>query len=406
MVIDAGKAGRIPIAFIATLAAGGLGALLVLVIVVRGGPVPALVGLALAVLPVPVVLAGVLWLDRLEPEPPGLLAATFGAGAALAGLIGVAGHALGSTLIATPELGPQAGRLAATTVAAAAGGALVAESAKGAVLLGLLRYRRAELDGIGDGVVYGSVAGLGFALVSNLYAYVGAEHSGVDALMTQFARRGVLGPLWDPLFTSITGVGVAYAAMRRGRGGWWAVVTGWVGAVALHALWNSTTAAGTGRLAAVYLVLLAALAVLLVLVVADRRRIVGLITGYLPSYTADGVVTGHDVTMLASLRWRRQARQWARLHRGLTGARAMSDYQLAATELALACNRADRGLMPLTRFAERRADSLRLMRAALAVFTGGLPRLQQPPWAAVSRGVSAFASPQGPAPGEGARAGA
>ena len=51
-----------------------------------------------------------------------------------------------------------------------------------AILLGLLRYQRAELDGVGDGVVYAATIGLGFALVSNLFAYVQAERSGLSAL--------------------------------------------------------------------------------------------------------------------------------------------------------------------------------------------------------------------------------
>jgi hypothetical protein len=29
--------------------------------------------------------------------------------------------------------------------------------------------------------------------------------------------------MWDPLFTSMIGIGVAYAAMRKGPGGYWAI---------------------------------------------------------------------------------------------------------------------------------------------------------------------------------------
>jgi protease PrsW len=65
--------------------------------------------------------------------------------------------------------------------------------------------------------------------------------------------------------------------------------------------------------------------------------------------------------MLASLHLRRLARQWARLHHGVAGRRAMADYQLAATELALACERQRRGLMPPEVFARRREDMLGLM---------------------------------------------
>jgi protease PrsW len=108
------------------------------------------------------------------------------------------------------------------------------------------------------------MTGLGFALIANLYAYIEAERHGLVALASAFVRRGILGPLWDPLFASMIGIGVAYAAMRKGWSGYWAIGAGWVAAVALGALWNSTVAAGPGRLAVVYLILVAALAVVAV----------------------------------------------------------------------------------------------------------------------------------------------
>ncbi|HYA53558.1 MAG TPA: hypothetical protein VEG33_20620, partial [Streptosporangiaceae bacterium] len=89
----------------------------------------------------------VLLLDRLEPEPRALLAAMFGAGAGVAGLIALAGCELRSGALTTPELGPHAGQVAGVMLAAAIGGALVAESATGAVLLALFWSRRAATGG-------------------------------------------------------------------------------------------------------------------------------------------------------------------------------------------------------------------------------------------------------------------
>jgi RsiW-degrading membrane proteinase PrsW (M82 family) len=389
------RLGRTPVAFIVGLAVSGVVALVALValaVAARGQAVPTAIGLALAVIPIPVVLAGVLYLDRLEPEPPGLLAVTFAAGAAMAALAVGAAQVLGGQLITAPELGT--GRLISTTLAAALGAAVVAETLKGAVLVALLRFRRQELDGTSDGVVYASVTGLGFTLVTSLYAYVRAEHTGMNALATAFVRRGLLAPLWGPLFTSLIGVGVSYAAMRRGRSGLWAVGAGWIAAIALHTLWNYSLTAGDIRLAIVYAILLAVLAALLAAVVADRRRIVALIKGYLPLPTAPDLATFTDVEMLASLRWRRLARHWARLHCGLAGSRAMADYQLAATELALICNRADRDLVRPAAFAARRDDSIALMRAAISFLHDRQPRLRQPPWAQLV--TSVFGSSPGP----------
>jgi protease PrsW len=391
-VAAAGSPARTPVGFIVGLAICSLGGLAALIIAVRGGPVPALIGLGLAVLPIPLVMAGVLYLDRLEPEPRSLLAVVFGAGAGAAALVGLTGHLLGNGLVTTPELDPNAGRVVATTLGGALVGAVVAETLKGAILVALLLFHRLELDGATDGVVYGSMTGLGFALIANLYAYVSAAHAGPGALATAFAHRGILSPLWDPLFSSVIGIGAAYAAMRPGYRGMWAVAVGWAGAVTLHTMWDGTLGAPTGRAAVVYVTLLGVLAGLLAVMVADRRSTVALITRYLPAYTSSGAVTAPDIEMLASLRWRRLARQWARLHRGLLGVRAMSDYQLAATELALACNRAGLHLMGEAAFGARRNDSLAQMRAAVSVFRDRSPALQAPPWAADA--VSVFAGSQ------------
>jgi protease PrsW len=390
-VPGARPSGRVPVGFLAGLAACCLLALIVLAIAVHGGPAPTVEGVALAVLPVPVVMAGVLYLDRLEPEPPMLLAMTFGAGAIAAALIGLVGHAASSALLTTPELGPEAGQLAATSLGAAFVGALVAETLKGLVLVGLLRYRRAELDGTTDGVVYGAMTGLGFALVSNLFAYVQAERSGLSALVSAFFQRGLLTPLWDPVFTSMIGLGIAYAAVRPARQGRWAIAAGWAAAVVLHTVWDDSLRAGAARATVAYVILLGVLAALLAAVVADRRRIVALITRSLPPYQASGVLSAQDLEMLASLRWRRIARQWARLHCGLGAVRAMADYQLAATELALACHRAEQGQLEPAAFSASRDASLAIMTASAAVLRDRRPLPPVPVWAAL--GTSAFSVP-------------
>ena len=393
--IDARPPPRVPVGFLAGLAACCLLAMIALAVAIHGGPAPTAAGLALAILPVPLVMAGVLYLDRLEPEPPMLLAITFGAGAAIAALVGFAGHALGSTLITTPELGPKAGQVATTTLGAAFVGALIAETLKGAVLVGLLRYQRAEIDGVSDGVVYGATTGLGWALVANLFAYVQAERSGLTALVSAFFQRALLTPLWDPLFTSMIGIGVAYAAMQPWRRGRWAVLGGWVAAVLLHTLWDDSLHAGAGRTAVVYLILLLAFCGLLAAMVRDRGRMVGLIRELLAPFRDPGVMTTEDLQMLTDLRMRRLARQWARLHCGLRGADTMARYQLTATELALACDRARRGQMDPDAFTERHASSLDAMSQAAAALRGRQP--PYPSWA--PDGTSAMASPRRARPG-------
>jgi protease PrsW len=378
-VLDSARFGRTPVQFLLVLAACCLVAIVALVIVVaQRGPAPSLVGLCLAVLPIPLLVALILYLDRLEPEPRALLAAMFGAGAGMAVITALLGRALHTGVITPPELGPHAGRVVAITVGAAIGGALVAETLNGAVLLALLASRRTEIDGAHDGVVYASITGLGFALVANLYAYSEAWSAGVSTLVEQFARRGIFGPLFQALFTSMIGLGVAYAASRR-SGGYLAIGAGWIAAVALDALWNHSVAAhGTGLLVT-YVILVAALIGVIVVVVIDRQRVVAMITRFLPDFEHPEVLMVTDVRMLASLRMRRLGRHWARLNLGLDGKRAMAQYQLAATELAMACNRNSFGRTTTEAFVKHRDDSIDLMRAAAAIV-----RLQEhlypPPW--------------------------
>src|SRR6516164_5139479 len=152
-VLDTRRFGRTPLPFLLVLGACSL----------------------VALLPIPILLALVLYLDRLEPEPRALLAAMFVAGAGIAAVTAFIGRALHTGVITIPELGPHPVQPVAVGLGAALGGALVAESLQGGVMLALLASRRTEIDGAHDGVVYASMIGLGFAMVANVYALVEAH---------------------------------------------------------------------------------------------------------------------------------------------------------------------------------------------------------------------------------------
>jgi len=157
-VLDSSRFGRTPLLFLLALAACCLVAIISLAIVVsQRGPASTSVGLLLALLPIPLLVALILYLDRLEPEPRALLAAIFGAGAGIAVITALLGRALHTGLLTTPELDPQASVTAKVSLGAALGGALVAQTLIGLVLLALLASRRTEIDGVEDGVVYGSM---------------------------------------------------------------------------------------------------------------------------------------------------------------------------------------------------------------------------------------------------------
>ena len=340
---------------------------------------PFLIALLLALLPVPLLVAVVLLLDRLEPEPRGNLALCFAWGAGVAALLAAIINTAGLLFITQPELGQSRGELISATF----GAPLVEESLKGAVLFWLLWRRRPEFDGPTDGIMYAAMVGLGFAMIENVGYYIGAlvrpEVGGVELLGFTFVFRGLLSPFSHPAFTAMTGIGVAYAATHR-RGGW-AVVLGLLGAMTLHGLWNGLATYGLPGIGAAYLLVAGVLIALVAVVVADRRRVVRLIWRFLPAYQSAGVVTEADLRMLSSLRGRRQARLWARRTGGRTAAHAMTDYQLAATELALCHQRAERGLIGVARFDERRRALLTLMAAARDSFPARPGGPGSPPWA-------------------------
>ncbi|MCL2582230.1 MAG: PrsW family intramembrane metalloprotease [Streptosporangiales bacterium] len=354
------------------------------------GVVPFAIALPLAILPVPLLLAAVLWVDRLEPEPRGNLVFAFGWGAGIAALFALLINTAGLDYVTQPALGATTGQFVSATFAAP----VVEETLKGAVLVGLLWRRRAEFDGPTDGVVYAGIAGLGFAMMENVGYYINAlaspEHGGIALLGYTFVLRGLLSPLLHPLFTSMSGLGVAFAARRRGAG--WAVALGWAGAVALHMFWNGMSRFGVPGMVAGYVLMAWVLGVVVAVLVSDRRQLVRLIGEHLPPYGATGLVSPTDVAMLGSLRARHAARNWARATGGVQAAVAMGDYQLACTELALLHDKAGRGVLGGGEFTRRQHELLNLMHWARGAFLlrhGGAP--PSAPWAAAGSG-SGFAS--------------
>jgi RsiW-degrading membrane proteinase PrsW (M82 family) len=347
---------------------------------------PFAIALLLALLPVPLLIAVVLLLDRLEPEPRGNLVLCFAWGAGVAALLAAIINTAGLLFITQPDLGTTNGEYVSATF----GAPVVEETLKGAILFWLLWRRRQEFDGPTDGIMYAAMVGLGFAMMENIGYYIGAlvrpEVGGAQLLGYTFVFRGLLSPFAHPTFTSMTGIGVAYAATHRRAG--WAAVAGLLAAMTLHGLWNGLSKFGLAGIGVAYLLVGSVLIGLIGVVVADRRRVVRLIWRFLPAYASTGVVTEADLRMLSTLRGRRRARQWARRTGGPTAARAMTDYQLAATELALVHRRAQRGMIDAARFDERSRALLTLMTMAHGAFLRQQPGPWSPPWA--GQGQSGF----------------
>jgi protease PrsW len=330
---------------------------------------PFLLALPFALLPVPLFVSLVLLLDRLEPEPRAHLSFAFLWGAGVAALFALIINTAGLLFVTQPALGTTNGQYISATF----GAPVVEETLKGAFLAGVLWWRRGELDGPTDGIVYAALVGLGFAMTENIGYYLEAVvqpvSGGTHLLEYTFVLRGVLSPFAHPIFTSMTGLGAAYAASHRRA--WWALPLGWLGAMILHGTWNGLARFGLGGILLAYGILFCVFAGLMVTLVLDRRHIVALITRVLPQYEPTGLVSVRDVRMLATLKARREARAWALGAGGRPAATAMVDYQLAATELALLHQRAGRRVIDASGFAQRQRALLGLMRVAREALPGG-----------------------------------
>ncbi len=312
------------------------------------GVIGFLIGLSLAALPLPVVLGAFRWLDRYEPEPRGLLLFAFFWGSTVAALAAAALNT--ASLVAIARTGGGGG-MDTTAVLVAP---WVEEAAKGAAVLLVLLFRRREFDGVVDGIVLAGLVGVGFAFTENILYFGRAFLAGQEQNLTggffaagvTFVLRGVISPFAHPLFTSMTGIGLGIAARAPRRGlRVLAPLTGYALAVALHAAWNLSSLSGLHGFFTGYLLLMVPAFVLTVSIASwSRKREGQTVAARLPAYVSAGWLDPRDVPMLASLPRRKQAVEWARSSYGAVGARAVRDFQDAATELAFLRDRLERGL--------------------------------------------------------------
>jgi len=298
----------------------------------------------LAAVPVGPIIACLLWLDRYEPEPRrlligGLLWGVFVATAIALLLEGVGGFVGGISDRRMLEVGAP----------------VAEEASKGLFLLLLLWWRRAELDGILDGIVYAGLVGVGFAFTENILylasAYDGSGGvgpGGVHALTGTFVLRCLVSPFAHPLFTACTGVGVGIAVGSRRRSTRiLAPAVGYVCAVLAHAAWNTSTVYGPGNFVTVYLILMAPLFLAAVALAVWVRRSEGrMLAGALADAASRGLLPATDIAWVVDFSARRRSRAYARDTGGSTGERDMLAYQQAVIELGFLHSRYLRGVPP------------------------------------------------------------
>jgi RsiW-degrading membrane proteinase PrsW (M82 family) len=343
------------------LGAAGMG----LVLLLSGAPGALVVGLVLALLPVAPLIWVYMWLDRYEPEPRSLLVLGLGWGAFVATSGALVLQLFDSVIFENTDT------FNATVVAP-----VTEEAAKGLFILLLLIYRRHELDGVLDGLVYAGMVGIGFAFTENILyltsAYMGndGQAGGLGGAVGLFVVRCVFGPFAHPFFTSFTGIGIGIAVGARSRSvRVLAPAIGYLVAVGAHASWNASLMVDDGRNAITTYVFLMVPAFLLLtgFAIWSRRREGGVLTAALSDCAQRGFLDPAEIPWLSRIPARRFARRYAERVGGPEARRVMVAYQNEAVELGFLHSRYLRGVAPpdFAALGQEHVDHMRALRPRL-----------------------------------------
>lgn len=325
-----------------------------------GAPGALVTGALLAAIPVGPLIACYLWLDRYEPEPKSMLAL---------------GLAWGAFVATSAALVLQAVDQFSNGGDISRQGVLVApfteEAAKGFFIVLLLWFRRHELDGVLDGIVYAGMVGIGFAFTENIMylsqAYMGQDGlaPGLEGAVVLFIVRCIFSPFAHPLFTAFTGIGIGIAVGSRSKVvRVVAPVTGYLCAVAAHAAWNANFLVSDGSAAIGTYVVLMVPAFLIVVGFAiwARHNEVRILTAALTDAAGRGLLDPAEIPWLVRLPGRRILRRNAEKRGGVAARRAMVAYQTEAIELGYLHHRYLRGTAPAD-FAARGYEHVQKMQA-------------------------------------------
>jgi hypothetical protein len=207
-----------------------------------------------------------------------------------------------------------------------------------------------------SGIALAGLAGAGFAFVENIlyygrvYRYAANTFGQVEpekALQSLFIQRGILTFFGHPLFTSMTGIGLAVALRSKSKVvRVIAPVAGYCAAAFLHMSFNTAASLVQGnRLLMVYIfVAIPAVLAMVVFIVRQEFREGRLIRERLTDYARVGWLPTSDVVPLSRLRTRLRA-LWQSLFSSTQNPLATLRLQRAATELAYLRDAMTRGLV-------------------------------------------------------------
>ena len=360
------------IATIVLTVVGGLGLLTMLVVIyfsaAQSSGFTGMMGwmaLALALVPLCMVVAAVWWIDRWEPEPPGILSAAFLWGAGVATVISLVINTSASFLVAS-STGSKSGTELFSRVVSAP---IVEESTKALGVLIIFLVWRRLFNGPVDGIVYACVVAGGFAFAENILYFIRSTDS-VELVFT-FIMRGIVSPFAHVTFTACTGLAIGVSARMRTSTAWvWMTPLGLAAAIVLHAFWNGVVwSGGFGQGIIIYFLIEVPLFVAWVGVVIWLRWSERMtIRARLYDYHRAGWLAPAEITMLTTNSGRSAARRWAR-SRGPRALSAMRTFLKTSSELAQLRQQALDGHAAAD-FAAQETSLLETMSSSRRIFTG------------------------------------
>lgn len=329
---------------IAALVALLLGLIVLLLIGFETGPVALLIGLVSAMLPVPIYLVLVVWIDRYESEPVWMLATAFLWGALVAVFFALLINTMSGLAVTEITNDVRAGRTFGAVISAP----IVEEISKALILFIFFFWKKDEFDGVIDGIVYAAMVGLGFAMTENILYYGKAVlQAGSGGLTLVFIIRGALSPFAHPMFTSLTGIGLGLAHQTRNVFvKFMTPVLGLLAAISMHSIWNGSAVlfGDAGFLLVYVLIMVPAFLIMFIVIALALRREGQIIREYLTPDFQGGLLTQQEYDQLCTIRGRMGASYNAFSRGGLNHWQARRKLNQTASELAFHRSRLARGI--------------------------------------------------------------
>lgn len=338
---------KIALGILGVLVALFLGLLVLIVIGIETGPIALMMGLITATIPVPLYIILVLWIDRYEAEPLWMLATAFVWGAVIATFFAFLLNTTSQGVVGALT-NANAGQAFAAVISAP----IVEEIGKAFILFIFFFWKKDEFDGVVDGIVYASLAALGFAMTENILYYGKAVAEGGGGALTLIVIiRGFFAPFSHPLFTSLTGIGLGLA--RQSTNIAVKVLTPVIGllmAIFMHSIWNGSAVFGGGGVFVLtyILVMVPAFIILLVVISLALRREGQVVREFLVIDLERGMLTREEYNQLGSIFGRMGSSFRAFSQSGMKGWQTRRRFNQLASELAFHRSRVSRGIYRTT----------------------------------------------------------